>query len=306
MGNYILRRILLMIPLILGVTLISFIILHSMPGDPAETLAGLETTGEIVEKIRTDLGLDKSLPVQYFIFIKNLLKGDFGYSYRTRQPVIEELIGRLPHTFMLAFTSLFLATLLGLFLGITSAVNRNSFVDHGISAFLLLGLSAPTFWIGMLFILFFAVHLGWLPAGGYSGIQSLILPALTLAIPCTAIISRMVRISLLEVLGENYIRTAKAKGVRPFIIITRHALRNALVPVVTVVGLMAGELLGGTVIVESVFGWPGMGQTIVTALYSRDYMMAQGAIIILAAAFIIINIVVDILYTYLDPRIKYD
>lgn len=294
-----------MIPLILGVTLISFIILHSMPGDPAETLAGLETTGEIVEKIRSDLGLDKPVTVQYFIFLKNLLKGDFGYSYRTRQPVIQELIGRLPHTFMLAFTSLFLATFIGVLLGIISAVNRNSFIDHFISLFLLLGLSAPTFWIGLLLILFFAVHLGWLPAGGYAGLQSLILPALTLAIPATAIISRMVRISLLEVLGENYIRTAKAKGVRPFVIIIRHALRNALVPVVTVVGLMTGELLGGSVIVESVFGWPGMGQTIVTALYSRDYMMAQGAIIILATAFIFVNIVVDILYTYLDPRIKY-
>ena len=206
---------------------------------------------------------------------------------------------------MLAATSLGIATIVGFLLGIISAVNRDSIIDRIISVILLIGLSTPTFWIGLLFILFFAVYLGWFPAGGYTDIRSLIMPATTLAIPAAAVISRMVRTSLLEVLGENYIRTAVAKGIPPFRIISRHALRNALLPVVTVVGLMSGEMLGGSVIVETVFGWPGMGQTIVTALYARDYMMAQGAILLLATAFILVNIIVDILYTYLDPRIKY-
>jgi peptide/nickel transport system permease protein len=302
---YITRRLLLMFPLLLGITLITFLILHAMPGDPAETLAGMETTGEIVERIRHDLGLDKPPTTQYFIFLKNLLKGDFGYSYRTRQPVMNELIKRLPYTFMLAGASLGVAIIAGFLLGILSAINRDSIIDRIISMILLVGLSTPTFWIGLLFILFFAVNLGWFPAGGYSGLRSLIMPAMTMAIPVTAIISRLVRTSLLEVLGENYIKTAMAKGVPPFQIITRHALRNALIPVVTVVGLLSGEMLGGSVVVETVFGWPGMGQTIVTALYARDYMMVQGAILLLATAFILINIFVDILYTYLDPRINY-
>ena len=295
-----------MIPLILGITLVSFIILHSMPGDPAEMIAGMDTTEEIIQKIRKDLELDKPLHIQYLTFITNIFRGNMGYSFRTRQPVLQELKKRIPYTAMLGAAALIISTFLGLLFGVIAAIMRDSVFDRVTTVFFLIGLSTPSFWAGLLFIIFFAVYLGWLPAGGYAGFRSVILPAITLSIPAAAVISRMVRTSLLEVLNENYVRTAKAKGLAPFRVIVRHALRNALIPAVTVIGLQVGYLLGGTVVVETVFSWPGMGQLIVTAIYGRDYMMVQGAIMLLAFTFICVNLLVDLLYTYLDPRIKYD
>lgn len=305
MTAYIIRRIILIIPTLLGVTLLSFVILHSMPGDPAQVLAGADPSKEIIERIRKDLGLDKPLIIQYLIFIKNLSRGDLGYSYRTRRPVIKELKGRLPNTAILGGTAIILAIIIGMVLGTFAAIKQNSIIDRLINIFLLIGLSTPAFWTGLLLIIFFSVYLRWFPAGGMTDTRSIILPSITLAFPVATVISRMVRTSLLEVLQENYIRTAKAKGLSPIRVILNHALRNALIPTVTVVGLQFGYLLGGTVIVETVFNWPGMAQLVVTGILGRDYLTVQGAILTLAFAFIFINLFVDITYTYLDPRIRY-
>jgi ABC-type dipeptide/oligopeptide/nickel transport system permease component len=307
MVAYILRRIILIIPIVLGVTLVSFIILHSIPGDPAEVIAGMDGTKEILEKIRADLGLDKPLPIQYLVFIKNILiHGDFGYSYRTQRPVSQEIKGRFINSIKLGVTAIVIAILIGLICGTLSAIKENSKLDRFFTISSLISLSTPTFWSGLLLIIFFSVYLKWLPAGGMSGLKSYILPAIALGLPASAVIIRMVRTSLLEVLHENYIRTAKAKGLSPLRVILRHALKNALIPTVTIIGLQFGWLLGGTVVVETVFSWPGMGQLIITGILGRDYPMVQGAIIVLAFAFICINLFVDILYTYLDPRIQYE
>lgn len=295
-----------MIPILLGVTMVSFIILHSMPGDPAQVIAGLDTSEKILERIRSDLGLDKPLPVQYLIFINNIAHGNLGYSYRTRRQVLEELKARFPNTALLGTTALSLAISIGVFFGALAAIKQNTIIDRCVSIFFLIGLSTPAFWLGLLLIVFFSVYLGWFPAGGMGGARSLLLPAITLGLPAAAVISRMVRTSLLEVLHENYIRTAKAKGLSPAAIILKHALKNALIPAVTVIGLQFGYLLGGTVIVETVFSWPGMGMLVITAILGRDYPMVQGAIITLAFTFIFINLLVDIIYTYLDPRIQYE
>jgi len=304
---YIIRRIILIIPIVLGVTLVSFIILHSIPGDPAEVIAGLDGSKEILEKIRADLGLDKPLPIQYLVFIKNILiHADFGYSYRTQRPVSQEIKGRFINSMKLGVTAITIAILIGLFFGILSAIKENSKLDRFFTISSLISLSTPTFWSGLLFIIFFSVYLKWFPAGGMGGLNSYLLPAITLGLPASAVIIRMVRTSLLEVLHENYIRTAKAKGLSPFRVIFRHALKNALIPTVTIVGLQFGWLLGGTVVVETVFSWPGMGQLIITGILGRDYPMVQGAIIVLAFTFILINLLVDIFYTYLDPRIQYE
>lgn len=304
---YIVRRFILIIPILLGVTLVSFVILHSIPGDPAEVIAGLDGSKEILQKIRTELGLDDPLPIQYLVFLKNtFIHWDLGYSYRTQRPVSQEIKGRFVNSLKLGFTAIGIAVFIGLLCGILSAVRENSKLDRSFTICSLISLSTPTFWSGLLLILFFSVYLKWLPAGGLGGIKSYLLPAITLGLPASAVIIRMVRTSLLEVLHENYIRTAKAKGLSAFRVITRHALKNALIPTVTVVGLQFGWLLGGTVVVETVFSWPGMGQLIITAILGRDYPMVQGGIIVLAFSFIFINLFVDILYTYLDPRIQYE
>ncbi len=307
MTAYIFRRLILVIPILLGVTLLVFIILRSIPGDPAQVIAGFDSSEEILKRIRTDLGLDQPLPAQYLIFVKNIfLHGDLGYSFRTRRPVSEEIKGRFLNTAILAVAALTLAVFTGLFCGILSAIKHNSSIDRLFTVSSLITLSIPTFWSGLLFILLFSVDLGWLPAGGMAGLKSLFLPAITLGLPASAVITRIARTSLLEVLHENYIRTARAKGLSRIRIIVKHALKNSLVPTITVVGLQLGHLLGGAVIVETVFSWPGMGQLVVTGILGRDYPMVQGAIIVMASTFIFINLFVDILYTYLDPRIQYE
>jgi ABC-type dipeptide/oligopeptide/nickel transport system permease component len=284
-----------------------FIILRSIPGDPAEIIAGLDGNQEVFEKIRTDLGLDKPLPLQYLIFIKNIFThGDLGYSYRTRRPVTLEIKERFLHTAILGAAAMVFAFFIGVLLGILCAVNHNSKLDHLFTTTTLVGLSTPTFFSGILLIMFFSIYLRWVPAGGMFGPKSIILPAIALGLPGLAVITRMVRTSLLEVLHENYIRMAKAKGLSPVRVILKHALRNALIPTVTVLGLQVGYVLGGSVVVETVFSWPGMGQLVITGILGRDYTMVQGAIIVMAFCFIIINLLVDILYTYLDPRIKYE
>ena len=304
---YILRRFILTIPILLGVTLVTFIILHSIPGDPAQVIAGLDATEEVLKRMRIDLGLDKPLPIQYLLFVeKVLIHGDLGYSYRTRRPVFQEIKGRFPNTLILGAAALTIAIVVGMFCGILCSIKHNSKLDRFITISTLIGLSTPTFWSGLLFIMFFSVYLGWFPAGGMAGPRSIILPAITLGLPASSVITRMVRTSLLEVLHENYIRTAKAKGLSTINVILKHALRNALIPTVTIIGLQFGYLLGGSVVVETVFSWPGMGQLIITGILGRDYSMVQGAILVFALSFILINLFVDILYSYLDPKIHYE
>jgi peptide/nickel transport system permease protein len=267
----------------------------------------MDSTEDVVKRIRGELGLDKPLTTQYLIFLSNIfVHGDLGYSYRTRRRVALEIKERFPYTAALGGTAITLATLIGVVCGVLCAVKHGSNVDSLFTVSSLVGLSTPTFWSGLLFIMFFSVNLGWFPAGGTAGLKSILLPAVTLGLPATAVITRMVRTSLLEVLHENYIRTARAKGLSRIRVIFRHALRNSLIPTVTVVGLQFGYLLGGSVVVETVFSWPGMGQLIVTAIMGRDYPMVQGAVVIMAFVFIFINLFVDILYTYLDPRIHYE
>ncbi len=305
MGQYIIRRLLIMIPVLLGVSLIIFTMVRVIPGDPAIILAGPHATKEQVDKIRAQLGVDRHPVIQYFSFLGNLVQGDLGSSTRTGLPVTREIMARLPNTIILAFSAIILASILGVLTGIIAGVKQNSFFDHLSMMIALFGLSMPVFWLGLMLMLLFSIQLGWLPAVGSETSKHLVLPAITLAANSTAIIARMTRSSMLEVIRLDYIRTARAKGLTEKLVIWRHALKNALIPVVTIIGLQTGTLLGGAVLTEIVFAWPGIGRLLVEALLSRDYPVVQGVVLLVATMFIFINLIVDILYSYLDPRIRY-
>lgn len=305
MGQYIIRRLLIMIPVLLGVSLIIFTMVRVIPGDPAIILAGPHATKEQVDNIRAQLGVDRHPVIQYVSFLGNLLQGDLGSSTRTGLPVTREIMARLPNTIVLAFTAIILASFLGVLTGIIAGVKQNSFFDHLSMMIALFGLSMPVFWLGLMLMLLFSIQLGWLPAVGSETPKHLILPAITLAANSTAIIARMTRSSMLEVIRLDYVRTARAKGLTEKLVIWRHALKNALIPVVTIIGLQTGTLLGGAVLTEIVFAWPGIGRLLVEALLSRDYPVVQGVVLLVATMFIFINLIVDILYSYLDPRIRY-
>ena len=296
----------MVIPILLGITLVSFMILQLVPGDPAQIILGLEAEPEQLDALRQKLGLDKPVLVQYAVFLKNTLKGDLGESIRTRNDVVAEIWPRFLNTLRLTVTSILLATIIGLIVGCIAAMRQNTKVDYIVMAGVLLGISTPTFWSGLLIILVFSVNLGWFPAGGATGFASLVLPAVTLAAPAAAMTARMARSSLLEVFRQDYIRTARAKGQKESKVIYKHALRNALIPTLTVVGLQFGYLMGGAVLVETIFTWPGLGRLLVDAIFNRDYPVVQGGIMIFAFSFVIVNLIVDILYAYLDPRISYE
>ncbi len=306
MISYVIRRLLMVIPILLGITLVSFMILQLVPGDPAQIILGLEAEPEQLDALRQKLGLDKPVLVQYAVFLKNTLKGDLGESIRTRNDVVAEIWPRFLNTLRLTVTSILLATIIGLIVGCIAAMRQNTKVDYIVMAGVLLGISTPTFWSGLLIILVFSVNLGWFPAGGATGFASLVLPAVTLAAPAAAMTARMARSSLLEVFRQDYIRTARAKGQKESKVIYKHALRNALIPTLTVVGLQFGYLMGGAVLVETIFTWPGLGRLLVDAIFNRDYPVVQGGIMIFAFSFVIVNLIVDILYAYLDPRISYE
>jgi len=306
MISYVIRRLLMVIPILLGITLASFMILQLVPGDPAQIILGLEAEPEQLDALRQKLGLDKPVLVQYAVFLKNTLKGDLGESIRTRNDVVAEIWPRFLNTLRLTVTSILLATVIGLVVGCIAAMRQNTKVDYLVMAGVLLGISTPTFWSGLLIILVFSVYLGWFPAGGATGFASLVLPAVTLAAPAAAMTARMARSSLLEVFRQDYIRTARAKGQKESKVIYKHALRNALIPTLTVVGLQFGYLMGGAVLVETIFTWPGLGRLLVDAIFNRDYPVVQGGIMIFAFSFVIVNLIVDILYAYLDPRISYE
>lgn len=305
MFSYFLRRLVALIPTLFGVSVAVFLLLHLVPGDPARMIAGLDATEADLVLIRQDLGLDKSLPEQYFTWITNLLQGNMGKSTRTRNPVTYEIGLRLPATWQLTSISIVIAVILGLLTGIISATRRNSFIDYASTVAALLGICTPSFWLGLMLMLVFAVHLHWFPTSGRGDWRHLVLPGVTLGAGAAAIIARVTRASLLEVLNQDYIRTATAKGLRSATVIYRHALKNGLIPVVTVVGLEFGYLLAGAVITETVFAYPGIGRLLVDSIGFRDFPMVQGILLILSIQFVLVNLAVDLLYAWLDPRIHY-
>ena len=305
MSQYIVRRLLITIVLLLAITVIIFTMVRLIPGDPAVLMAGQGATQEQIEITRARLGLDKHPVEQYFIFIGNLLRGDMGISTRTSIPVNQEIMHRLPNTVRLAGAAMLIAIVLGVSAGVVAGIKQNSVFDYSSMLLALFGLSMPVFWLGLMLMLLFSVHLGWLPATGADTWRHLILPAFTLGVASTAIIARMTRSSMLEVVRLDYVRTARAKGLTERLVILRHALKNALIPVVTVIGLQMGILLGGAVLTEIVFAWPGIGRLLVNAILARDYPVVQGVVLVIAAMFILVNLVVDIIYVYLDPRIRY-
>lgn len=304
-GNYMLRRVGLAVPTLLGVTVIIFLLIRLIPGDPARVVAGLLASEDEVQRIRVELGLHRPVHIQYAIYLGRLVRGDLGTSAATRAPVAEEIATRVPATVVLATSSIVVATAAGLSAGIVSATRPNSLLDYLVMSTALFGVSVPVFWMGMMLMLLFSVALRWLPAGGYGGPAHLVLPTIALAAFSTAIIARMTRSSLLETFGQDYVRTAHAKGVGPRAVILRHALKNALIPILTVVGLQFGALLGGAILTETTFAWPGIGRLLVGAIMSRDYPVIQGVVLLFALVFTMVNLAVDLLYAYVDPRIHY-
>jgi peptide/nickel transport system permease protein len=305
LGSYIFRRLVLAVPTLLGVTLAVFLLIRLIPGDPARIIAGLTASEEEVQRIRVELGLTKPLHVQYLIFLNQLRRGNLGMSAVTRAPVAEEIAQRLPRTALLAVASIVVASIVGLAAGILSATRPSSLVDYLVMAGAVSGISIPVFWLGLMLMLLFAVYLHWLPAGGYGTSAHFVLPTITLSAFSVAIIARMTRSSLLETLHQDYVRTAHAKGVSGRGVVLRHALKNALIPILTVVGLQFGALLGGAVLTETTFAWPGMGRLLVSAVSARDYAVVQGIVLIFASMYVVVNLAVDLLYGYVDPRIHY-
>lgn len=305
MTQYIVNRVLAAVVTLLGVSLLVFLMLHLLPGDPARVIAGIMASNEDVERLRGQLGLDQPLLAQYVRFMAELLQGDLGLSVRTSQPVLREVLQRLPATVQLAVASTAIAALIGISAGTVAAARPNSPMDYAVSGVTLFGTSVPAYWLGLMLIILFAVHWKLLPAAGKDGPGSFVLPSLTLAAYPIAVTARMTRSALLEVLRQDYVRTARAKGLREILVIVRHALRNALIPVVTALGLQLGSLIGGAAITESVFGWPGLGLLLVDSILARDYPMVQGVVLVFSASIILLNLAVDLLYVCLDPRIHY-
>jgi ABC-type dipeptide/oligopeptide/nickel transport system permease component len=297
------RRLLAALPTLIGVSVLVFLMVHLIPGDPARLVAGADARAEDIENVRRALGLDRPLWEQFLAFVGRVLRGDLGNSFRSGLPVAEEVAGRWWATAQLSLAAILVAVVVGGITGIASAVWRGGWIDSLALLFSLTGVSMPTFFLGLLLMLVFSVQLGLLPLTGMDTPAHFILPAITLGLPSAAVISRVMRSSLLEVLGQDYVRTARAKGLAETLVIRRHALRNALIPVVTVIGLQLGYLLGGAVVTETVFAWPGIGRLIIQAISARDFPLLQGAILVLAVSFVLVNLLADLLYTLLDPRI---
>ncbi|MFG0214726.1 nickel ABC transporter permease [Brevibacillus porteri] len=300
---YIIRRLLQMIPVLLGVILVVFLIMQMVPGDPAVLLAGEGASEETIANMRTQLGLDQPIMVQYAQYVANVFQGDLGTSLRSNLPVWDEIMARLPATIELALASIFVTVVLGMIAGIISATKQYSAADITIMVIALLGVSLPSFWLGLSLIYTFSVKLQLFPVAGWGTWKHMILPAITLGTAGAAIVARMTRSSMLDVVRQDYIRTAKAKGLRETVIIYKHALKNALIPIITVVGLQFGFLLGGTVLVESVFAINGLGRLIVDAIRMRDLPVVQGGVLIASIIFVFVNLLVDVLYRYFNKRI---
>jgi len=314
LGRYIGRRLISAVPVVFSVTFIVFLVMHLVPGDPALALAGTEASPAEIAQMRHQMGIDQPLVVQLVAWYEHLLKGDLGQSLLLGQSVAQSILARVPVTFSLAVCSLALTMSVGIPFGIVAAVRRNSWVDQLTMITALLGLSLPNFWLGLMLIYLFAVALGWLPSGGYvplfenpvQWLRSIVLPTISLSLMQIGLIARMTRSSMLEVLREDYLRTARAKGLPERIAVWKHALKNAMIPIVTVVGMMFGLLLGGAVVIESVYALPGAGRLIVTGILARDYPVIQGGLMVTAVVFVALNLLVDVLYAYLDPRVRYE
>ena len=305
MLKYIFRRIIMLIPVLLGVAFCVFTLLYFTPGDPARMVLGDLATDEAIKEFRDKEGLNDPFLVQFGNYIyKAVFKGDIGRSYSSKRPVMQEILTAFPYTLKLSAFAMIIAIIIGIPCGIISAIKQYSWFDTITMIFAMIGLSMPVFWLGLLLILLFAVRLRWLPSSGFSTFKAMILPSVALAAQSISMVTRMTRSSMLEVIRADYIRTARAKGQKESIVIGVHALRNALIPVVTLCGLQFGQLLSGAILTESIFAVPGVGRLMVNAIMSRDYPMVQGGVLFLAITFSIVNLLVDLLYAYIDPRIK--
>ena len=314
MLRYVLTRLILLVPVLLGISLIVFLIMVFIPGDPAIAILQGYATAENVAKLRAELGLDRPLVEQYFNWLGNLLSGDFGRSYNLNRPVLDELLDRIVPTLILAGSAMLICVFLGLLSGLMAAVRQYSWVDQTLTVISLIGISAPSFWLALMAVALFSVHLGWLPASGMFtpyGDESLgdllihlLMPAVTLGVVATSVIARLTRAGMLEQLRQDYVRSARARGEREFNVVFRHAFRKALVGLVPVLGLQTGLVLGGAVYVETVFQWPGIGRMLVTAISTRDILLVQGGVMLVASFYVIVNMISDLLQHALDPRIK--
>jgi peptide/nickel transport system permease protein/oligopeptide transport system permease protein len=303
MLTFIVRRLLLAVPVLLGVVFVVMLTVDLLPGDAVTLMLGEHATKDAVAKLRDHLGLDKPFLVRYLDYVGRVVRGDLGRSIQQNRPVAAELADAWPATLQLTVAALVLAAIAGIVAGVASAVWPNSFFDALARLGSLFGLSMPIFWTGLVLIVVFSLWLNWLPVGGAGSLTHLILPAVTLALPSIAMIARMTRAAVLEVLREDYVRTARAKGVAEFWVLARHALRNAFIPILTLLGLQSGQLMGGAVLTETVFAWPGLGRLMVKAIFARDYILLQGAVLMFALVFVVINLLVDLSYGLLDPRI---
>lgn len=295
----------LTVPVILGVAILVFSMIRMIPGDPARAMAGVQASPQFIQQVRARYRLDEPLPVQFGIFLQDLARGDLGTSTFSRRPVATEIRERFPRTILLASAAMLIATVVGVSAGIVSATRRNSLFDNVSMFVALVGVAAPVFWLALMLQLLFAVNLRWLPATGIGELRHLVLPSLTLGMASAGLMARITRSSMLEVLRQDYITTARAKGLNERYVVYKHALKNALIPVVTVMGLQFGLLLGGAVLTETVFAWPGVGRLLVDSILRRDYPVVQGTVMLMAFLFVMINLVVDIIYAFLDPRIHY-
>jgi ABC-type dipeptide/oligopeptide/nickel transport system permease component len=296
----------MLVPVLFGVSVISFSLLHMVPGDPAMILAGDDANPEFIKAVRQEYGLDKPLYVQYGTFIARVVRGDFGTSIRNREPVIKLLRERFLFTMQLSFLAILIAAFIGLIAGVISATRQYSLFDHLSMIGALFGISMPIFWLGLLLMLVFSVYLHWFPAGGKGTLRHLILPAIALGAASAAVIARMTRASMLEVIRQDYIRTARANGLKEFVVTYKHALKNAMIPVITVFGLEFGYMLGGAVLTETVFSLPGVGRLMVEGIFQRDYPVVQASMLMVAGTFVIVNLLTDIAYAFFDPKIRYE
>lgn len=306
MSRYFVKRILQTIPLMLVISILVFLFIHMIPGDPARTMAGLDAEQSEVEAIREEYGLNDPLIVQYVNYMKGLFTGDLGRSLKSDTPVAELIVDRMQNTLKLVFAGILWAPVLGIFIGVISAIKRGKALDHGCMLLAITGLSAPGFWLGLMGIQIFSVQLGWLPSGGLDSWTGYILPSFTMGCGIMAVLARYSRSSMLETLREDYVRTARAKGQKEFLVMFLHAFRNSLIQVITVLGLQIGGLLSGSVLTETVFSIPGMGRLLVDSIAFRDYPVIQGLLMLFAFQYVIINLIVDLLYGVINPKIRYD
>ena len=305
MLKFTMKRLVYLVLVLVGVSFLVFLLLYMTPGDPVRMMLGESATPEAQAELRLELGLDDPFLVQYGRYIKNIVvHQDLGTSYSTRRPVLDEIMTVFPNTVKLATAAIIIAVILGTFLGIVSAVKQNSLLDNAVMVLALIGTSAPIFWIGILMIILFSVNLGWLPPSGFGSFKQLIMPALALGMQSTAVVARMTRSSMLEGIRQDFVKTARAKGQKESVVIMKHVFRNALIPVITVVGLQFGTLLGGAMLTEVVFSIPGVGRLMIEAIKQRDFPIVQGSVLFVAACFSLVNLAVDLLYAVVDPKVS--